>query len=316
VLLPLLSGGLLLPLCLLRSLAALSYSSFVGMMGMLYTILFMAARYAQKEYRPRGSLYWELDQEKLPRFGSKSSPLQSLVLVSMLNTAYQAHFEAPRYLQSLSDHSIDRFKAVTATGFLTAAVVGLSIMGLGFLTFGGAASSLILNSYAASDSLATAARLAILCSIVGSFPMMFNGFAMGTLELLPCPHPTQTHRDALAVVTVIAVTAIALVLSDLGFVAGLSGAVCGAALVYVFPALIRLRMLQHADRAEDVSGGPALALRGGSHWELSCTAPYKLPNRYKQSWYKYAGLAAGGSVLGLTGAAVVMLTTFTNYFGN
>ena len=88
------------------------------------------------------------------------------VLISMLASAFLAHYNAPKFygeLEAPADGSskLPRFNLVVGLGFLAAAGVMGAVMAGGFLTFGSASQGLILNSYATSDPLAFLARLGI-----------------------------------------------------------------------------------------------------------------------------------------------------------
>ena len=110
------------------------------------------------------------------------------VLISMLASAFLAHYNAPKFyseLQAPAEGSkLNRFNFVVASGFLAAAVVMGSVMVGGFLTFGSASQGLILNSYATGDPLAFLARLGIGMSIIFSYPLNFVGLREGILSSL------------------------------------------------------------------------------------------------------------------------------------
>jgi amino acid permease len=96
----------LLPLCLLKNLSSLAPFSLVGVLGMAYTALAMSVRYVDGSYAPGGKLLDQVPTILQPSFGDRGmtsvfSP-SSLILVCMLSTAYMAHFNSPKYVQSIS----------------------------------------------------------------------------------------------------------------------------------------------------------------------------------------------------------------------
>jgi len=140
---------LLLPLCLLKNLSSLAPFSLLGTLGMVYTAIAMAIRYFGKAYAAGGKFATDLPVPLRPAFGSVGaagvfSP-STAILLGMLSTSYMAHFNAPKFYSTLKNNTVPRFLKVVSTSFGIS--IGLfSIMAaLGFLTFGGASSGLILN---------------------------------------------------------------------------------------------------------------------------------------------------------------------------
>jgi amino acid permease len=84
----------LLPLCWLKNLKSLAPFSLLGVLGMVYTALAMTFRLARGSYLGGSPLLADLPIKVRPDFGNKGfmsvfSP-QSVILVSMLSTAYMA----------------------------------------------------------------------------------------------------------------------------------------------------------------------------------------------------------------------------------
>jgi amino acid permease len=88
---------ILLPLCWMKSLAALAPFSLLGIVGMIFTGGAMALRFFDKSYQlPDGPLLATVAKHLRPQFGKKGmsavmSP-SSLVLACMLSTAYMAQY--------------------------------------------------------------------------------------------------------------------------------------------------------------------------------------------------------------------------------
>lgn len=251
----------LTPLSMMRSLAALAPFAAVGTIGVLYTAVFMGVRLAQGAYAPGGAFYVELDTEP---FGGDGGGFAGIfVLLSMLSTAYIAHFNAPRFANQLFASSEERLAKLCGASFLLAFMVMGCVMSFGFLTFGGQCKGLILDNYAVEDPLAVWARLANLVSVLAGFPFVLVAFRDGVLQLLVKPRnagsgwkASLTLRRAASTVLVALLTAVACMLTDLGFVVALMGALLATTLIYILPALAFLRLLgpkireQKATRAE------------------------------------------------------------------
>ena len=169
---------MLLPLCSLKSLAALSATSILGTAGVVYTAAFMVARALDGTYGAGGALVKSVPSSLAPVFGARGlAGLKSarvFVLLSMLGTAYMAHFNAPDFFNEIG-RSKPKFRDVVAYGFVGSIVLNAVIMAAGFLTFGGASAGLVLNNYATADGLASLARALFGVSIVFTFPLAFAG---------------------------------------------------------------------------------------------------------------------------------------------
>lgn len=126
------------------------------------------------------------------------------------------------------------------------------IMLLGYRTFGDHSASNLLRNYARADGLATLGRLATGVSILFGFPLAMVGLrdsAASVLETLgestaappllaAAARAAAASPRALTLAFLAAISAVAILLTDIGIVVGLSGALLGASIVYIFPALI------------------------------------------------------------------------------
>jgi amino acid permease len=242
----------LLPLCLLKDLKSLAPFSLIGISGMLYTNGAMTMRYLQGSYHEASvdihtpTFLDDLSDEALPHFGNNGAGCvfssDSLLLVSILSTAFSAHYNAPMFYWELEEPSLQSYKTVVATSFC----VSMGIMALttivGFLTFGGASQGLILNNYATSDFLMTMSRFAVTLSLVCSYPLAFVGIRDGVLDFLQIPHEQRKPwlLNCATVVLLIIFTYLALEVHDLRVLFALKGATLGTATMYLFPSYMML----------------------------------------------------------------------------
>lgn len=92
--LPTITTGVLLPLCLLKNLSSLAPFSLLGSLGMIYTALAMFWRYATKAYTASGKFGSDLAPHLRPSFGSVGASgifdAKASILLGMLSTAYMA----------------------------------------------------------------------------------------------------------------------------------------------------------------------------------------------------------------------------------
>lgn len=215
------------------------------------------------------------------------------VLVSMLSTAYEAHFNAPLFYRELKNNTVPRYTKMVSASFLVSVVTMAAVTAFGFLTFGGASSGYILNNYANSDRLAALARVFVAVSIVFSYPLCFVGLRDGIREMRGVRPEETKGRNAWTVGLIALTSAVSLKITDLGFVNSFCGALIGSSIVYIFPSLMILRVL----RKKMVAGGSNLV--AGVRREIV------LNN----------GIVVTGVVMGLLGAAISVLETFTEILG-
>ena len=138
------------------------------------TAFFVWFRKFDASYALGGKFYELIAESSRPAFAAATAarPLVNpsiFVLISMLATAFLAHYNAPKYYKELAaptDGTTKQkaFNTVCAGAFGLASLLCALVMAGGYLTFGGASQGLILNSYATSDPLALLARLGICAS--------------------------------------------------------------------------------------------------------------------------------------------------------
>ena len=255
-----LSAFVLLPLSLMRDLSSLAIGSVIGTAGTLYTALFIWFRKFAGSYAPGGAFHELISEGSRPAFAAATGGLVNtriFVLVSMLATAFLAHYNAPKYykeLESPSDGSskLASFNLVCAGAFGLASLLCASIMAGGFLTFGGAAKGLILNSYATTDPLALLARLGICASIIFSYPLNFVGLRDGVLNMVGLSDQsgkTSVHVTSTLILLCV-MNGLALKLKNLGLVVAVGGAALGTSLVYTFPALMFIQATRQLEKKE------------------------------------------------------------------
>lgn len=266
-----LTSTVLLPLCLVKNLSSLAPFSLVGIMGMAYTTVAIGIRYFGGAYAlvPEGKFVADLAVP--PSFGTVggmgsafSYPPKSLLLLCMLSTAYIAHFNAPKFYNELQNNTMRRFNIVTASSFGISMVVYAAVAVWSFLTFGGSTVGLVLNNYSTRDVLMSASRFAVALSLVFSYPLLFVGTRDGVMDLLRLrplrvSSTTSTNsrffENTVSVVLLTIITAIALKIKDLTFVASMSGAVFGTALIFIYPTIMFRNAMNDDDTTIMIGNG-------------------------------------------------------------
>jgi len=264
-----LTATTLVPLCCVKNLSTLAPFSLVGILGMVYTGIVIGLRFFDGSYKlPDGKFLADL--ESVPLFpgytagGGSASFLQPLsnpkilILVSILSTAYIAHFNAPKFFRELKDSDTEpkRFHlGVVAPSFTVSLLFYALVSSLGYLTFGLATKGMVLSNYSTNDILISLSRFAVGLSLIFSYPLLFVGLRDGIVDLTNHVGPlfsrekdnetppkklklTDRQSDRLSVGLVSAITIIALKISNITLVSSMSGAVLGTSLIFIFPPLM------------------------------------------------------------------------------
>ena len=229
--------GALWPLCSLKSLAALAPTSALGTAGVVYTAGFMAKRALDGTYKAGSTFVRTLPKALGPKFGSTlvKPGLGLGVFVAMCGTAYMAHFNAPNFfVDACKDQKT--YAKVVRRGFALSVLLNVAIMVAGFATFGASSQGLVLNNYAVKDSLAGVARLLFGVSTVFTFPLAYAAVKVGVRSVLP-----SLPEKGVVALPLGLITAIALLLDDVGIVVSLTGALMGSAVIYALPAVMLLK---------------------------------------------------------------------------
>jgi len=252
-----------LPLSLLPDLSMLGFTSFLGVGALGYTAIFMLARVSS--YKVGSPFYDAVAPALRPRFEG-AMPLTSLVrsskvfvLVSILATAFMAHFLTPQFYSQLSSgtptkdakvQKMKRFNVLVMSGFALSGLLSATVMLAGFLTFGGACDGFILNNYASTDKLAQLARFCIGSQIVCTYPLLHQGLR-DTIQDALASRGLTFSRPTITIASMALVTMIGLKITDLGIVAAVSGALVSTSLAYVIPSIMFGQLLakQKADGA-------------------------------------------------------------------
>jgi hypothetical protein len=112
---------------------------------------------------------------------------------------------------------------MVGTSFAISISIFAAMAGLGFLTFGGNASGLILNNYSSKDALMGVSRIAVAVSLVFSYPLAFTGMRDGVLDILQVKNKTNKLLNSLTVGLLAGITFMATVIPDVSFVMAFSG---------------------------------------------------------------------------------------------
>jgi len=269
------SVPLLLPLSLLRSLDSLKFSSWLALIATLFAgfITFYELAAAPDGSLTPAEAATGSDQLRATVVWA-SFPLATFSAVPIINVAFCAHYNAPRYFFELKARSISRFALVSGGALLGALLVYLSVGMTGYLAFGSATAGDVLENFADAYPLAVGARGALLVVLVSCYPKVQHSVRDSLLRLCTGSRLTTDAAPCgtLAPVTVGIVacaTLLGTVVDRVEVVLAYKGAIFGSLLVYIWPAMMHTALtLQPGQRA----GGGANKRQNGI-----VTSPFLLP---------------------------------------
>lgn len=232
--------GLLLPLCMIRRLSLLRFSSLGGLVCTLYVFFYVVGDF--------GSMLLSGDGEfgQRPFSGTQLRPAGLLRSTAIFAVAFMAHCNAPAFYADLRDRSPSRFAAVSACSFGAAFLIYMAFGISGFGRFGDDVPGNALAAYPLSTPVLLMWLGMGLC-IIASFPLVFAALRTAALRLAGRLYGHTLEHEGLAsrtvtVVLVLSITSVGSVLRDLSSVVSLCGALSGLCLALVFPGSIMLGM--------------------------------------------------------------------------
>merc|ERR1719230_1343247 len=155
----------------------------------------MVFRYFHGDYFIGGQFY------TIPRPAAGSHmwefSLASLLLVNGLAVAFLCHYNGCKYYREFIDHSPSKFARRISLAFTCVMLMFAVAMMVGYATFEAFSDGVILNSYAANDMLANAARVGMGFANVCSFPLMFSGLREQSMALICFVSPSMQETTEL-----------------------------------------------------------------------------------------------------------------------
>lgn len=189
-------------------------------------------------------------------------PVTMFAAIPIVNVAFTAHYNAPRFFMELKDRSIKRFSIVVFVALGISLLVYLATGIAGYLTFGECSFSDILKNYGASYETIVVARVALALLTIFTFPLANNALRSSIVDLWWQGRYTQDNlpRKPFVIITtavVVFATFIGIEVQQVDVVLAYKGAIFGSFIVYMLPAIIytQLRKRELEDYGVDKYDG-------------------------------------------------------------
>jgi len=225
---------IILPLCHLKNLATLKYTSILAIIAFVYV-------WGLVQFE-----FWSMSPGTT-RLADGKFKLDSgmLFAVSIFNSGYKAHYNAPSYFTELgSDLNSHMLVSAISFGIVMILYIVFSIAAFGL--FGNDTEGNVLKNFPQGNTSVLWAWLAMALVTMFSYPLVFKTGRDSLFTLIPLLSRAEESSPLVAhsaVVTslVVVISVAACILPDVSLVVGMSGATVGAALCWTIPAAIYIK---------------------------------------------------------------------------
>ena len=240
---------LFLPFSLMRNLDGLKYISYVALCATIFAAFIVVVQVIADPKSAKDDDGDIGDDVQWAGF-----PLGVWRAVPIVNVAFTAHYNGPRFFMELKERTLGNFHRVAAGALGGALLIYLLVAVCGYLSFGGATLGDVLENFRASYPLAIAARAALLAILLACFPKVQHSLRDGVVRLAYNREgagkeddgsnimtadklPTAPYVGITAALVFAACTAGA-VCSQVEVVLAYKGGIFGSLMVYILPPLI------------------------------------------------------------------------------
>lgn len=222
----------ILPLCLLRDMSSLSYSSALSIFAVVFIVFAVAIQgpTAGKDQ----NIKHNFDVAESSWFGG----------LGAISFAFVCHHSSFLVFNSLEKKTIESWNHVSFWAVMTATTLCLLMGIFGYYAFDQTAKGDILNNFDYNDPVINVARALLAFTMVFTFPME-QYVSRHCIYIYLLPHGEQASFNQHLLVTLAIwgfATVIGMCMSDVGIVLELTGAVAASVVAYIFPPLCYLRV--------------------------------------------------------------------------
>jgi len=220
------------PLSLYKNLDSLKNTSIIGLAitaiscaYVFYDVVAHAAQYEAFETLRDHFWYARLDMFKT---------------LALFNGSFSAHYNAPTYYAELKDKTFLNYFKVTVYAFSIATAL-FTLFGLaGFARFGDKVLGNVLKSYSPDDPMVQMSWLFMMISTVFNFPHAFQRMRSSWNALLGKPSEWQFLLTTVGLLSLSLYMGVAF--KDIAVIKMIKGATLGVSIMFIFPALIYLKL--------------------------------------------------------------------------
>nr|XP_039273186.1 putative sodium-coupled neutral amino acid transporter 7 [Styela clava] len=230
---------IILPLCIPKDIGFLRHASVIGVIATLVVMFTVVIKYFTEDHHPvhnpRGKDSWGMTFSAIPA----------------IFFAYQCHVSSVPVYATLKRKTMSNWSIVIVSSMVLCATTYTVTGVFGYLTFGDAAKSDILQSYDAKDWFVIAARISVVVAMITSYPILqFCGRAAlitllsktGMTTLTPPPKREKIRRYVITMTWFFSSLAFSLLVPNIGVAIAVVGGIAGC-FILVFPGFALTRII-------------------------------------------------------------------------
>eukprot|EP01080_Neovahlkampfia_damariscottae_P007079 gene7079-11242_t len=223
---------ILLPLCCLRHISILSYTSSLSMMSALYSIFAVGFRCFEKMY------YQEIKWENVKFF--ETNFVRVFFAIPILFFAYGGVVTMLPSYKDLKNRKIGKMSIVLVLQIFSAATLYFSMGFVGYLLFQGDTQDNILKNFTDdSDYLILLAKFSILLVIILSFPVVHFITRESIEGIFFANWDFSYFRWIIEAILLTGIGyLLAVFIPNITVVFGLTGGTCGSLVIFVYPGIL------------------------------------------------------------------------------
>eukprot|EP01083_Nonionella_stella_P086523 240441_1 len=264
--------GILFPLSLLKHLDSLKYSSFLGIIAYFYVIGLVAFAFCE-EKQLNG--YYISPSVVSVNFHSNTGQEDQLLWFWMSSfnlfvASFNTHFNGPALYGELKGKTPRKFIRISSVSFVVALVLNLLLGLCGYFAFGLKCNQNILITLDVLNFglVVAAAQLIMTLTIIGTYPLLFWNIKVSCDNLflyqnvmdenhtkvkkIPRKYTCACSKIFLYFMVTITIWMIAIFADDVAVILSFMEALLGNAIVFIFPAILYLTMIQREKKGSNV----------------------------------------------------------------
>eukprot|EP01084_Bolivina_argentea_P290705 499420_1 len=243
-----------LPLCLLKQLNSLKYSSFFGIIAMLYVAILLIYKSMKSSDNPLFIPGQYNDHSS--SFNVFNINMGLFIVSNVCCKAFDAPFGIPNVYESLHKRSLTRMYIVLFITYFICICMAVALGICGYYLFGSNINADILSSFGSHHGvLITIARLGMTICLYGNYPLTFKALITTIQIRFLHKYFIKNHclKNVLIIFLVVLFGVISLFINNIGPIASIEGAIIVLGLIGTFPMLISWTILNKVNNEQELN---------------------------------------------------------------
>ncbi|XP_072510350.1 sodium-coupled neutral amino acid symporter 1-like isoform X2 [Notamacropus eugenii] len=244
--------GIVFPLCLMKRLGILGYTSGLSLSCMVFFLIVII----YEKFRISCPM---VSTDKLPNAPvvERCTPkyfvinFKSVYAVPTIAFAYVCHQAVLPVYRDLKHRSLKKMKRVSNVSILSMCFMYLVTAFFGYLTFYGAVHSSLLHTYSDDSIIILIVRLAVMMAVTLTIPVLFLTSRESLAELLKKESFNLVERITIGVIILGFVNLCVIYIPTMKDIFGVLGTTTANMLIFIIPTLLFLKVTKHDKGKKD-----------------------------------------------------------------